>query len=395
MDEPTKRTTTTTQLACIGLLAMGVLGAAWRAGKEVAIGDVAWELPVTLAPPSGFDLPTAIEALPVSGDQVPSVHAVSAIATPDGGLRAYWFGGSREGASDVGIWTAALPPNGTSWSGQQVAIDRPTTEDELNRHIRKLGNPVAFARGNVVDLFYVSVSAGGWSGSAINAARSEDGGIHFGTPERLVTSPVANISTLVKAPPIAYQDGSIGLPVYHEMVAKFPQLIRIQPDTGEVVGRQTFAGGPETIQPWIVVLDATRAVALLRRIEPDEPSVHISRTDDGGKTWSAPSPIGLPNPNASVAALHLGGNSILMAYNHSEEKRNDLSLARSDDGGLSWNRLGAVETNKRHPDESDKVDFPKLEYSYPWLVPDQRGGIHLLYTWNRKQIRHLRIPAQP
>ena len=45
------------------------------------------------------------------------------------------------------------------------------TAQGVNRYIRKLGNPVVTrdAAGRIW-LFYVSVSVGGWSGSAINAS---------------------------------------------------------------------------------------------------------------------------------------------------------------------------------------------------------------------------------
>jgi len=98
------------------------------------------------------------------------VHSATLTELPQGGVQAFWYGGSREGARDVGIYTARLLPNERSWTLPREVMTRPRLSEELGRYIKKLGNPVAFldASGQVW-LFFVSVSVGGWSGSAINA----------------------------------------------------------------------------------------------------------------------------------------------------------------------------------------------------------------------------------
>ena len=56
-----------------------------------------------------------------------------------------------------------------------VLATRESTESATQKHIRKMGNPViAMAPDNRLWLFYVSVSIGGWAGSAINAMYSDD-----------------------------------------------------------------------------------------------------------------------------------------------------------------------------------------------------------------------------
>ncbi len=55
------------------------------------------------------------------GSPAPSVHSATAVELPDGTIRAYWFGGSREGASDVAIWSAAFR-SGT-WSTPEMVVD--------------------------------------------------------------------------------------------------------------------------------------------------------------------------------------------------------------------------------------------------------------------------------
>lgn len=340
-------------------------------------------------------LPSPADALVVSGEVAPSVHAVSVVELPDARLRAFWFGGSREGARDVSIYSSVLPPGGTRWSDPVVAVERARAAADLGRPLRKLGNPVAAMVGDRLWLFYVSVSVGGWSGSAINATWSDDMGSTWSLSQRLVCSPFANLSTLVKAPPVDFGEGYLGLPVYHEMVAKFPQILRIDcsGDRPRVEGRETLPGAGDTIQPWMVPGRGGSAVAFLRRAGGRDLSVHVTRTTDGGGTWSEPIPCGdLANPGAAVAAADLGAGSILLAFNDTERGRHDLSLAVTHNEGLTWQRLGSVEDERRRPDEENEE---RLEYSYPWLLRTRGGEIHLFYTWNRRQIRHLRVSVRP
>src|SRR5690606_19179815 len=98
------------------------------------------------------------------------VHSASITDLENGDLMAVWYAGSREGASDVNIRAARFDIGTRQWGEEFVLISRDTTETVLRRNIRKLGNPViARAPGGRLWLFYVSVSLGGWAGSAINS----------------------------------------------------------------------------------------------------------------------------------------------------------------------------------------------------------------------------------
>ena len=93
---------------------------------------------------------------------VASVHSATAIETAGGALRAFWYGGTREGASDVAIYTSVYSPKEAAWSPERAVMTRELAQRELHRHLRKLGNPVAGRdqRGRMW-LYFVSVSVGG------------------------------------------------------------------------------------------------------------------------------------------------------------------------------------------------------------------------------------------
>jgi hypothetical protein len=70
------------------------------------------------------------------------VHAASVTELADGRLLTVWFGGSREGASDVNIYGAYFDPATQQWDENQVLASRSSTHEATGRTIRKLGNPV-------------------------------------------------------------------------------------------------------------------------------------------------------------------------------------------------------------------------------------------------------------
>ena len=308
------------------------------------------------------------------------VHSATLTELPQGGVQAFWYGGSREGARDVGIYTARLLPYERSWTLPREVMTRPRLSEELGRYIKKLGNPVAFldASGQVW-LFFVSVSVGGWSGSAINAMVSQDGGETFGPVKRLVTSPAFNVSTLVRGRPVQMRDGSITLPVYHEFLGKFAELLRLDPD-GVVLEKKRLTLGRRHIQPVLVPEDAETANVFLRYAGETDKRIHYVSTDDAGREFTAPRGSNLPNPDSAIDAVRVAGHALLMVYNHSEVARHILALAVSEGDPGHWTRI--------HDLEHAEAGTGQL-FSYPSILRDQAGRTHVVYTHNRTYIKHV------
>jgi predicted neuraminidase len=321
------------------------------------------------------------ELLPNESAQ--SVHSATAAELKDGRLRAFWYGGTREGASDVAIYTSVYSPKDGTWSPERALMTRELAQRNLHRYIRKLGNPVAGRdRGGRLCLFFVSVSVGGWAGSAINLMVSEDEGETWGPPRRLISSPFFNISTLVKGAPLLLADGTIALPVYHEFLGKFGELLRLDGE-GRVIGKTRLSWGKSSLQPVIVPRSEKEAVAFMRYAGDPPARVLMIRTVDGGAHWSEPAKTTLPNPNSAVAGVLLAGGPLLLAFNNAEENREGLSLALSNDFGESFRVVRELEGGSQSP------RAPVAEYSYPWMMQDRAGGVHVLYTWGRSRIKHV------
>lgn len=310
----------------------------------------------------------------------PSAHCSTVATLPSGDLLALWYGGTREGAADVAVYTSRLAKGSVSWSPPVEVIDRESAEQELERRIKKVGNTVLFPDdvGNLWMVFS-SVSIGGWSGSALNIKSSQDEGHTWGESQRLTLNPFLNLSSLVRNKPIYAEDGRVGLPVYHEMATKFPQILWFRPGPeGNVEDYKVRSLSAEIglIQPTLVSLGEDRVLMVLRD-GTGQHALHTALSNDNGWTWTEARASNLPNPNAAVDAVQLEDGRILLVYNHSVDGRENLSLAVSADDGQTWKHRAVLE------EEADR------EFSYPQVTKGKDGRIHITYTWKRERIRHV------
>lgn len=368
----------------------------------------------------------------VSASPGQAVHAASAVELRNGGLRAVWFSGSREGAGDVSIRTAVMDPVTFRWSPETTVIERLRLEQGLWRYVKKLGNPV-IARGadGSLYLWLVNVSLGGWAGSAISWVRSTDEGLSWSAPRRLVASPFINISTLVKGAPVVYEDGTIGLPVYHEFIVKFAEILRMDP-AGRVIDKIRIPGSLGNLQPVVLATDARHAQVYMR--SGDATSLKMSATSDGGQSWRETAATRWPNPDsalAGVVAAAAGGATQWIAINPDTRTRETLAVLQAPVGGsfdaaqpvpvesspiaarratvAEYAALLTAELASAGSDAAQArayVDSARRqlchgetcaqEFSYPYMIQGRDGQFHLLYTWHRTRIKHVRFdPRQP
>ena len=313
-----------------------------------------------------------------------SVHAASLIALKDGFIRAFWFAGSREGAPDVVINSAVYDPHLATWSAPTVVIDRLSAQSGLSRYIAKLGNPVPsrMADGRM-QLFFVTVSIGGWAGSSISTMISDDEGLTWGRPQRLISSPLFNLSTLVKSPALQFADGRLGLPAYHEWIGRFGEFLRIE--ATQVIDKRRMSSGRSAIQPVVFVNDPQSATALFRQTRSSDlpKQIPMSQTSNAGKTWQSAEDLSVANPNSAVTGLTLKNGIRLLALNNIEAGRYRLVLLMQSSPSAPWQVVRVLEDDEALANEQRK------EFSYPYLISAHGDDAHLAYTWDRKKIRHI------
>jgi len=398
----------------------------------IAFGAAFYKV-VQRPPPAPFQLPAIVfgtgNAAPdmrtrfVSSQQNIATHAASLVELSDGRIRAFWFAGSREGAEDVEIRSAVFDPANNLWGAEQSIANREGTQHSLLRYVKKLGNPVAQrAPDGTLWLFYVTVSLGGWAGSSITAITSEDDGATWSPARRLITSPFINISTLVKGTPFLYSDGSMGLPVYHEFIGKFGELLRLD-SSGKIIDKQRLSSGKTTLQPVMLIKNPQQALVLMRRSGDSPKRVIATATGDAGQHWSMPMKTALANPDAAISGVVLPDGRILVVLNNIEDGRDALSLVISEDNGATWKTIYQLEDQRSQPTEvaryvqaaaesakaadagiADSAAYARsaqrnkceaqicgFEFSYPYLIQVRNGDFHLVYTWNRSFIKHVQF----
>jgi predicted neuraminidase len=309
---------------------------------------------------------------------LPMSHVASICELPDGRLVATWYSGSREGARDVAIFLSTCAPGQSVWSTPRAIVTRESAARDLNRSIKKVGNAVIFQDSTgLLELLYVSITVGGWSGSALNLTTSADQGLTWTPSRRLTLSPFFNFSELVKNAPVALTGDSWVVPIYEEFLGRFPELLWLRKSEGDFIATKgRIAGGELVFQPALVTLSSNTALVVLRDYTPQK-KIWVAHTADAGRTWTAPAALDLPNPNSGLDALRMTDGRLLLAFNDSTIGRENLRLAVSIDEGRTWMRVATLD------EEAGSI------FSYPFLLQGRDGCVHVVYTWKGKAIKHV------
>lgn len=292
------------------------------------------------------------------------------IVVDEAGFRVLWFEGSAEAQADVDIHAAKFSRGPTGWvqgqTGPYLTRQALSEAMEPTQIVVTLGNTIE-NEARPGGLWATVASVGGWAMASIVDVQMQ--GVHAVAARKLTLSPFLGRSNLVKSPMVAYADGSMGLPAYFELGPTYGLLARFDGE-GRVRDTRRMAGAGKPIQPMVVPLSETRAIAFLRDFDPSR-KLMVSRTEDGGQNWSRVEMLEVCNPSSPVAALGLGGGRILMALNDLEDSPDVLRLVISEDEGASWREL------RQFGDEG--------ALRYPMLRRLRSGEIVLSYSKGTKQ----------
>lgn len=304
------------------------------------------------------------------GKPVPSCHASTLVVLPDGDVLAAWFGGTREGAPDVAIWTARR-------SGDRWSEPKRTADEEHVPH----WNPVLFrTREGTLQLYYkVGKPISNWRTRIMT---STDDGLTWSEPEELVPGDMGGRGP-VRCKPIYLRDGTLLAPASIETDSEWDAFVDRSDDHGRTwtqservpVDHRTFP--PKgIIQP--TLWESPDGVHMLVRSSASD--IFRSDSEDGGRTWSPAYSIGLPNNNSGIDLVPLADGRLVLIFNPvglNWGPRSPLILRMSEDNGKTW---GAPFVLEKEPGE----------YSYPAMVVEA-ATLHLTYTWNRETIAYWKI----
>jgi len=298
----------------------------------------------------------------------PECHASTLVDTKDGPVAA-WFGGTREGHPDVGIWVARH--DGRSWSAPvEVATG---VQPDGKRH--PCWNPVLFrpASGPLLLFYKVGPSPSTWWGLL---RTSDDGGRSWSEAARLPDG----ILGPIKNKPVEPSPGTILCPTSSEHDGWRVHFERSADGgkTWEKTGPINDGKTIGAIQPCILLLPGGKLLSLSRSRQQ---KIVECLSADGGKTWGEAALTALPNPNSGIDAVTLADGRHLLVYNPTPKGRSPLNVAVSADG-KEWKSALVLESEPG-------------EYSYPAVIQAPDGLVHITYTWKRQRVKHVAVdPAK-
>ncbi|MVT09854.1 sialidase [Chitinophaga sp. ysch24] len=302
---------------------------------------------------------------------VPAAHASTITELPGGELMASWFGGSRESAPDVCIYTSVFSKG--KWSAPEIAATG--VVNETTRYAS--WNPVLFlSRQRRLFLFYkVGPNPREWWGLM---KTSIDNGHTWSAAQRLPDS----ILGPVRNKPVQLKDGSILHPSSTESLDEkvWNAHVEISDSTGHhwqriAIDCDTFG----VIQPSILFHRGNRLQMLLRSRQN---VIVQSWSGNNGRSWSPLTRQHMLNPNSGIDAVTTRNGWQVLVYNPAiagkdwSDGRNELRVAVSRDGE-NWKDVYELEKHE------------KGEFSYPAIIQSKDGLLHITYTYNRQNIKHV------
>lgn len=137
-----------------------------------------------------------------------------------------------------------------------------------------------------------------------------------------------------------------------------------------------------SIQPTILVHKDGSLQALCRT---SSGKMSVTRSYDGGLTWPSETLTDMPQNGSGIDAVTMPDGRFALVYNdfetipgHSGGPRSPLKVAVSDDG-VNWTDAVTLE------DDCIK------EYSYPAVICDEDGYLHISYTWRRYRVKYVKL----
>jgi predicted neuraminidase len=164
--------------------------------------------------------------------------------------------------------------------------------------------------------------------------------------------------------------------------------------------------------------------------------VYRSESRDNGRSWSEPKPAPLPNNNSSIQVTRLASGRLAIVFNDISARaaterrvslydeiedddsdaayverpktgrtalrhgsgrafwgtpRAPMTIALSDDDGLTWPRRRNIETGDGYCMTNNSADRRNRELSYPSVTQTADGTVHVAYTHFRQRIRHVAL----
>ena len=310
-------------------------------------------------------------------------HASTVLPLPDGSVVAAWFGGTKEGTTDVDIWYARRDDDG--W-GEPKNISYNKTLPHWN--------PVLFLceNGEILLFFKVGRKIPSWR---TFVSVSVDGGLSFGQPRELVKGDKSGGRGPVKNKCLRLSDGRILAPASTENRgwncfvdtsfddgATWEKGSKIKTEqTAPILNSQNSYTSNliPMIQPTLWESEAGK-VHMLTRTPVGK--AYRSDSEDYGRSWCQAYETDLLNNNSGLDIVKIPSGELFLISNPVGEnwgERSPLTLQKSADNGLTWETVLTLEEEKK----DSEFSYPAIEY--------RDNALYMTYTYERLNVAFVKI----
>ena len=349
-------------------------------------------------------------------------HAANLMPLANGELACVWFGGTQEGVADISIWFSRCV--GGEWSTPVKLSDNDTRSEQ---------NPILFpAPDGKLWLLHTAQQSGNQDTALVRYRVSGDNGATWGPTGTLFDKAGIFVRQPVVVLPKGPHQGDWLVPIFHCRTKPGQRWSGDNDDSAEMISSDQGRTWSEHAVPEstgcvhmniVPSRDGASLLAFYRSRWAD--NVYRSVSTDGGRTWSAPTPTPLPNNNSSIQVTRLASGKLAIVFNdisaeQATERRVSLydeieddtdaeyveatptgrtafwgtprapmTLALSDDDGLTWPQKRDVETGDGYCMTNNSADRRNRELSYPSVAQTADGTLHVAYTHHRQFIRHV------
>lgn len=361
-------------------------------------------------------------------------HAANLAWLPDGDLACVWFGGTQEGVADISVHLSRLPAGSDRWLDPVVLSDDTTRSEQ---------NPVLFtASGGDLWLLYTAQLAGNQDTSEVRRRVSRDGGRSW-EPATVLFPADGGRGVFVRQPPVLLPSGRILVPAFNCVSVPGEKWVGNEDtssvwwsdDAGSTWTEAAVPGSLGCVHMNLLVRQDGALWACFRSRWADR--IWESVSTDDGTTWAEPTPTRLPNNNSSIQAVALGGGVVALAFNPTSAAdaterrvslydeiddqgvrdvagpqvaepdvdpdrrtafwgvpRAPLRLSISADDGRTWPVAVDLETGDGYCMSNNSRDGLNRELSYPSVLPGTSGDLDVAFTYHRRAIKHVHLPAE-
>lgn len=321
-----------------------------------------------------------------------TAHGPGLLETPAGTILCCWFAGTYEGDTDINIVVSRLEKGSDKWSEPTYISHNDNRSDQ---------NPSLFLNPNGEIWAMYTSQLGRQPGkdnmqytSVVKKQVSTDDGKTWSEPE--VVLPEEGTFARQAVQVLSNGRWIYGLWLCSDSasgLAGDPSAFAISDDKGATWRRVDMPDSVGRVHPSIVELEDGHLVAFMRSREAD--FIYRSESLDYGDTWSAPAKTPLPNNNSGIGVTKLSSGRIALIYNHNSAPatygkkgawpalRNPVSIALSEDGGLSFPLIRNVERAEGYVGDENK--FNNRQYEYPTIIQAADGMIHCAWAYQTRR----------